>query len=66
MNIRPWLFDSYLLALKPFDGCTLSLKMDFSKEAFWVQLHNLPIACMNAEIGNQIGSTIGVVKECDE
>lgn len=39
--------------------------MVFTKESFWVQLHNLPLAYMNEDIGRQVGDTIGVVKDCD-
>lgn len=66
MARRPWLFESSLLFLKPFDGYTLTSKMDFSKEAFWVQLHDLPIARIKKDMGNFIGNnTIGLVKTCD-
>lgn len=34
MQRRPWLFDVHLLSLKPFNGRTPPLKMDFSKEVF--------------------------------
>ncbi|XP_042941294.1 uncharacterized protein LOC122275977 [Carya illinoinensis] len=62
---KPWLFDNQLLLLKPFDGFTLPQKMNFDYEAFWVHLNNLPLACMNLEVGTQIGKTIGNVKEVD-
>lgn len=65
MSRRPWLFESSLLSLKPFDGHTPALRMDFYRESFWVQLHNLSIAYMNEDMGNLIGNTIGLVKECD-
>lgn len=65
LNQRSWLFDSYLLSLKPFDGLTPSLKMDFSKEIFLVQLHNLPISCMNDKTSSQIGEMLGTQKACD-
>lgn len=39
--------------------------MDFSTEVFWVNMHDLLISCMNVKMGNHIGSTIGVVKDCD-
>lgn len=32
INGRPWLFDSHLLALKPFDESTPPLKMNFNTE----------------------------------
>lgn len=35
--------------------------MDFSREVFWVQCHNLPIGCMNEKISN----TLRVVDACD-
>lgn len=47
---KPWLFDTSLLSLQHFDGCTPPAKMSFSKEEFWVQFHNLPLGCMNANI----------------
>lgn len=60
-----WLFDSSLLSLKFFDGYTPPAKMCFSKEEFWVQLHNLPLGCMNVDIETEIGKSIGKVVECD-
>lgn len=39
--------------------------MNFDKEEFWVQLHNLPLAYMNKECGDQIGKSIGRVIEVD-
>lgn len=65
MNGGPWLFDAHLLSLKPFDGLTPPLKMDFSREIFWVQCRIIPIGCMNARIGTHIGNTLGVFKDCD-
>lgn len=34
MSHRPWLFESSLFSLKPFDRCTPASKMDISKENF--------------------------------
>lgn len=65
MTRRPWLFKSSLLSLKPFDGCTPVSKMVFAKELFWVQMHDLSIACVNEEMGTFIDNTIGEVKGCD-
>lgn len=56
-----WLFDSHVLSLKPFNGLTPPLKMDFSREVFWVQCHNVPIGYMNEKISN----TLRVVEACD-
>lgn len=65
MHRETWLFETSLMSLKAFDKNILVTKMDFSSEAFWVNMHDLPIRCMNAEMGNQLGSTIGVVRDCD-
>lgn len=65
MTRKPWFFESSPLSLKPFDDCTLTSKMEFSKEAFWVQMHDLPITCMNQEMRTFIGNTIEEVKKCD-
>lgn len=39
--------------------------MKFKHELFWVQMHNLPLACMNGNIGEQIRGSIGKVIEVD-
>lgn len=39
--------------------------MNFSTKAFWVNMHDLPISCLNAKMGNHIGNTIGMFKACD-
>lgn len=65
LNGRPWLFDTYLFNLKPFDGCTSPSQMNFHQENFWIKMHDLPLSCMNAKIGSQIGNSIGEVKNCE-
>lgn len=62
MNRHPWLFETSLLSLKPFNGYTPTIKIDFSKEVFWVHMHDLCIGCMNEKIGIDICKTIGTVK----
>lgn len=62
---RPWLFDRSSSPLKLFEGRLSPAKMDFNKESFWVQMHNLPLTCMNEVKGHSIGSTIGTVMDCD-
>jgi hypothetical protein len=44
---------------------TLPTQMDFSKSLLWIQVHDMPIICMNREIGYKIGATIGEVHEVD-
>lgn len=65
MEGKPWLFDNHLHILKPFDGFTSHQMMKFDREDFWVQINNLPLACMTRDIGFQIGATVGAVKDVD-
>jgi hypothetical protein len=37
--------------------------MEFSVSPIWVQIHNMPLGCMNREAGFQIGSTLGKVED---
>jgi hypothetical protein len=37
--------------------------MDFSLTPIWVQIHNMPIGCINREVGTQIGSSLVKVEE---
>lgn len=65
MSKCPWLFKNYLLILKQFDALTPTLKMNLTKEQFWVHMHQLLIGCMNEKMGLKIGKTIGEVIMCD-
>lgn len=55
---RPWLFDNYLLAMRPIDCVLQPNKMAFGSEAFWIQLHNLLVMCMNIFYSSLIGGSI--------
>jgi hypothetical protein len=62
---RPWLFDRSLLVLKEIDENTPPSHMDFSNAFFWIQLHGMPLTCMNREVGLRIGRSIGTVEDID-
>lgn len=62
---RPWTFDGHLLSLVEFDGITPVEELEFEKVAFWVQMYNLPLACMNKAMGLHIGALVGEVEEVD-
>ncbi|KAK3199219.1 hypothetical protein Dsin_022634 [Dipteronia sinensis] len=40
--------------------------MRFNHTAFWIQIHNVPLLCMAAEIGLLLGSMNGDVREIDD
>jgi hypothetical protein len=60
---RPWSYDRTLLILHDFDRKLAPYQMDFSVSPIWVQIHNMPLGCMNQEVGFQIGSMLGKVEE---
>lgn len=65
MEGRPRTFDGHLVSLVDFDGITPPAQLDFEKEAFWVRMYSLPLACMGKEIGKQIGASVGEVEEVE-
>lgn len=58
------MFDRYLLILNEFDGSPPS-QMDFSKSPFWIQIHDMPLVCMNGGVGRKIGESLGEVWDVD-
>jgi hypothetical protein len=62
---RPWNFERSLFAVEEFDELSPPSSISFDKVAFWVRLSNLPLLCMNKEVGNQIGASIGEVEMID-
>jgi hypothetical protein len=59
----PLSYDRTLLILYELDGKLSLTQMDFSCTPIWVQIHNMPLACMNQGVGNQIGNSLGKVEE---
>jgi len=62
---RPWLFDRRVFVLKKLEENIPLAQMDFSHVLFWVQVHDMPLICMNKEIGTRIGESIGKVEDVD-
>jgi hypothetical protein len=63
MEGRPRLFDGNLVSLAKFDGLTSPGDMDFEKAAFWMQMYNLPLACMGRGVGLKMGASVGKVEK---
>lgn len=61
----PWSFDQSVLVLKDMDKSILPMQMDFTRSPIWVQVHDMPLVCMNREVGCKIGETMGDVEEGD-
>lgn len=65
MEGRPWLFEGTLFSVVDFDGCHSLDELDFDHALFWVRMYKLPLACMGREVGQKLGSIVGVVEEVD-
>ncbi|KAL9444112.1 hypothetical protein AB3S75_017317 [Citrus x aurantiifolia] len=61
----PWHFERALIVLKEPSGIGEITKQAFTHSAFWVQLHNLPLGCMEQETVRTLGEAIGSVEEID-
>jgi hypothetical protein len=60
---RPWSYDRTLLVLNEVDGRVPPSQMKFNQTPIWVQIHDMPLACMNKKVGYKIGSSMGEVEE---
>ncbi|KAL5732522.1 hypothetical protein ACOSP7_031876 [Xanthoceras sorbifolium] len=61
----PWSFDNALLVLEAPLGVGAVANMKFERVMFWVQIHNVPLICMNKEACNYLGGLIGTMADLD-
>ncbi|TXG69315.1 hypothetical protein EZV62_004250 [Acer yangbiense] len=59
----PWHFDKCLLVLEKPEGAGEISKLKFNKAEFWVQIHDIPIMCMNRRMAKWLAEQIGEVIE---
>ncbi|TXG48504.1 hypothetical protein EZV62_024379 [Acer yangbiense] len=59
----PWHFDRHLLALEKLEGTGNISQLSFSKAEFWVQIHDIPIMCMNRCMAKWLAAQIGDIIE---
>jgi hypothetical protein len=62
---RPWVFEGSLFLTEDFVGISQPTDYPFDKATFWVQITNLPLACMGWDISTKIGETMGSVEAVD-
>lgn len=61
----PWHFDRALIVLTVPSGIGDIKKQDFSRVSFWVQLHEVPLICMEKETSVELETAIGKVEEVE-
>ncbi|XP_057808786.1 uncharacterized protein LOC131023260 [Salvia miltiorrhiza] len=61
----PWHYFNELMILQETDTKSTAANAEFDKITLWVQLHNMPITCMEASVVRRIGEQIGRVIEVD-
>lgn len=61
---KPWHFNCASIVFEE-PGLDEVSKLLFRYTDFWVQVHNVPIACMSERMGLQLGNLIGEVLELD-
>jgi hypothetical protein len=59
MEGRPWSFDRHILVLNEFNGSIPPSQFEFKRSPFWIQVHDMPLICMNKSIGMKIGNSLG-------
>ncbi|XP_024045326.1 uncharacterized protein LOC127901390 [Citrus sinensis] len=59
----PWHFDRALIVLEEPKGIGNVADQPFSHVSFWVQLHNVPLMCMQINTIREMGSKIGRVED---
>lgn len=62
---RPWSYDRILLVLNDFDDKTPPSQMEFNHSPIWIQVHDMPLGCMNCGVGLKIGGSMGSAEEVD-
>ncbi|XP_042944620.1 uncharacterized protein LOC122278503 [Carya illinoinensis] len=62
---KPWLFANVLFLIMPYNGNLQPGKMHADKEAFWLQIHNLPLGFMTEDWGRRIGESVRNVLDVD-
>lgn len=61
----PWSYENQLISLVRPEVMGEIDKMDFSCVPFWIQLGNVPMACMYEDYAYYLGGLIGLVEEAE-
>jgi hypothetical protein len=59
------LFEGNLISIADYNGRIPPAQMDFEKVSFWTRIFDLPLSCMSAAMGHQIGKSVGIVEDVE-
>jgi hypothetical protein len=62
---QPWVFEGNLISIADYNGSIPPAQMDFENVSFWTRMFILPLSCMSAEMGHQIGKSVGIVEDVE-
>jgi hypothetical protein len=51
--------------LNEFNESIPPSQIEFNHSLFWVQVHDMPLLCMNQAVGMKIGESMGEVEDVD-
>ena len=58
---EPWSFDKHIMVVSRFDNAATVDGSNFTTEAFWVQIHDIPLRFRNRDVAEQICEAMGNV-----
>lgn len=61
----PWHYENSLIVLVEPKGNGDITKLEFNRITFWIQMHNIPIICMNKDTGFFLTKQVRIVKDLD-
>jgi hypothetical protein len=62
---QPWVFEGNLISIADYNGRIPPAQRDFEKVSFWTRMFDLPLSCMSAAMGHQIGKSVGIVEDVE-
>ena len=58
---EPWSFDKHIMVVSRFDNAATVDGSNFTTEAFWAQIHDIPLRFRNRDVAEQICEAMGNV-----
>ena len=56
---EPWIYDKHLVVFEKVTTNVPISSLAFQFTTFWIQIHELPVQCLNQETRDAIGSSLG-------